>query len=273
MPEPALRADQIQRHLTSRRLGRVLRYFGELDSTNTTACELAESGAVEGTVVIAESQRRGRGRLGRSWVSPPFRNLYSSVVLRPTISASQAPLLTLVAGLAAAETVENWTSRVAIKWPNDLLVDGCKLAGILTEMVAEENAVRFVILGIGVNLNGEPSDWPAELRGIATSLREVTGERVDRAVFTALLLNRLELRYDLFLREGFAAIAQRWEAYSCLTGKPIVVQSDGERIQGIALGIADDGALRLRMADGSEQRIVSGDVTVSGGHGYRRGSE
>ena len=266
----ALTAADIERHLTTRCFGRQLHLFDELDSTNTTARELAEGGADEGCAVIAESQRRGRGRLGRGWVSPPYRNLYLSLLLRPTQSPSVLPQLTLVLGLAAAEAVREWTAEVAIKWPNDLLVAGRKLAGILTESVADDAGVRFVIPGIGVNLNSDAGDFPPDVRALATSLRLVTGRVVDRARFTAHLLNHCEARYDEWQRDGFGALAPSWETYSCLTGKAIVVQSlesgRGETIAGAALGLADDGTLRLRTAHGGERRIVAGDVSVVGGY-------
>ncbi len=264
----ALEPAAIARQLETVRLGRRLEYFDELDSTNTTARELAEAGAAEGTVVIAESQRRGRGRLGRQWVSPPGRNLYLSLVLRPSLPPAAAPQITLVVGLAAAEAVREWTPAVGIKWPNDLVSGGRKLAGILTEMSADEGRVHFVIAGIGVNLNSEPEDFPPELRPLATSLRVVSGALVDRARFVARLLHRLEVRYDQFLREGFATIAPSWEELSELTGETILVQSQGERIEGTVLGLADDGALRVREGRDGERRIVAGDVTVVGG--YRR---
>lgn len=264
----AIEPAEIARHLETTWLGRRLECFGELDSTNTTARELAEAGAPEGTVVIADSQRRGRGRLGRGWVSPALRNLYLSFVLRPPLAPDSAPQITLVLGLAAAEAVREWTDEVAIKWPNDLVSRGRKLAGILTEMTADDGRTRFVIPGIGVNLNSEPEDFPLDVREIATSLLMITGAPVDRARFAARLLNRLEVRYDLFLREGFAAVAPLWEGLAHLTGEAIVVQSQGEHIAGTALGLAHDGALRIRQSDGSERRIVAGDVTVVGG--YRR---
>jgi BirA family transcriptional regulator, biotin operon repressor / biotin---[acetyl-CoA-carboxylase] ligase len=261
----------IERQLETQRLGRRLQYFSELDSTNTTASELAEAGAAEGTVVIADSQRRGRGRLGRSWASPPGRNLYLSVVLRPPLPPPAAPGITVVAGLAAAETVRQYTREVGIKWPNDLVVRGRKLAGMLTEMASGDEETRFVILGIGVNLNSEPADLPPALRDIAISVREVTGTPVDRARFAAQLLSRLESRYDLFLREGLAPIIPLWEGYSCLTGEAIVVQSQEEQIRGTAIGLAGDGTLRVREPDGRERRVVAGEVTVVGGYRARAG--
>lgn len=260
----------LQRQLTTRRFGRRLHYRAELDSTNTTARELAESGAEEGTVVIAESQRRGRGRLGRTWVSPPNRNCYLSLVLRPLLAPSDAPLLTLVAGLAAVEAAREWHDRVAIKWPNDLVADGRKLGGILTEMSTDNETIRFVVAGIGVNLNSQPEDFPPEVRAIATSLCRLTGAPVDRAGFAARLLYHLEQRYDQFQHDGFAPLATVWEQYSCLTNRDIVVQSQAEHLAGVVLGLASDGTLRVRDAQGNERRVVAGDVTVVGG--YDRGA-
>ncbi|MBI4514355.1 MAG: biotin--[acetyl-CoA-carboxylase] ligase [Deltaproteobacteria bacterium] len=271
-----LRTDDIAPHLETVRLGRRLHCFDLLDSTNTRARELAEAGAAEGTAVIADRQSRGRGRLGRSWSSPPALNLYLSLILRPPLPPMAAPQITLVLGLAAAQAVREWTPEVSIKWPNDLVSRGRKLAGILTEMATDEDRIRFVIAGIGVNLNGEAGDFPPELRDSAISLRSVTGASVDRGRFAARLLHHLELRYDEFVRDGFAAIAPCWQAYSGLTGAAIVVQSQSgdmsERITGTVLGLADDGSLRLRQADGSERRIVAGEVTVVGGYGVAGGS-
>ncbi|HVN86229.1 MAG TPA: biotin--[acetyl-CoA-carboxylase] ligase [Candidatus Binatia bacterium] len=268
----SITAAAIERHLTTRRFGRQLHLFSEIDSTNTTARELAERGAAEGTVVIAESQRHGRGRLGRTWVSPPHRNLYLSLVLHPTQPAAVMPQLTLVFGLAAVETAREWVPSVAIKWPNDLVADGRKLAGILTEAVADDTGVRFVIPGIGFNLNSEAGDFPDDVRSIATSLRMLTGHAIDRAQFAARLLNHCEARYDEWQRDGFGLLARAWETCSYLTGRTIAVQSHPggrERIEGIVLGLADDGTLRVRTPDGEERRAVAGDVTVSGAYDRR----
>jgi len=269
MHAPLTVAD-IEKHLATRRFGRRLELFEELDSTNTTARELAVAGADEGTTIITESQRRGRGRLGRSWASPAHRNLYLSLVLRPSCSPAVLPQLTLVLGLAAAEAVREWTADVKIKWPNDLLIAGRKLAGILTESVADDAGVQFVIPGIGVNLNSEPDDFPPDVRSLATSLRMVTGHVVDRPGFAGRLLNHCEARYDEWQRDGFHALAPAWETYSCLTGRAIVVQSQErghrERIAGTAMGLADDGTLRVRAANGAEHHIVAGDVSVVDGY-------
>jgi len=248
------------------RIGRSVHYGDSVTSTNSLASQLARDGAADGTVVIAETQTKGRGRLGRSWVSPPHRNLYLSVVLRPPLAASAAPLLTLVAGLAVAETVREWTSRAALKWPNDVLIDGRKVAGILTELEAAEGQVSFVILGIGVNLNVAAEDFPLELRDRAIGLCMAAGDVIDRTAFTTHLLSRLEERYDQFLREGFAAIRPLWEGLSCLSGRRVEIDSGGTRHTGVVIGLGADGSLRLRDTAGQEVSIVAGDVTVIDGY-------
>jgi BirA family biotin operon repressor/biotin-[acetyl-CoA-carboxylase] ligase len=251
--------------LTTVRFGRSLHCFEEVDSTNTVARDLARQGAAEGTVVIAEGQTRGRGRLGRSWVSPPGRNLYLSIVVRPDLPDALLPGLSIVAGVAACEAVREWW-QATIKWPNDVLVDGRKVAGLLIEAEGE-GAGRFLILGIGVNLNAGAEDFPPELRDKAGSIRMATGAFVDRARFTARLLEHLERRYDQIRTEGLASIRAAWEELSDMIGREIRVDEPGGRVTGIVLGLDDDGALRLRLASGAEHRVVAGDVTVADGYG------
>ncbi|MGH7787004.1 MAG: biotin--[acetyl-CoA-carboxylase] ligase [Candidatus Binatia bacterium] len=259
-----LTAERIAPHLDTRWLGRALHVHDELDSTNTTARELAAAGAADGTVVIAEAQRRGRGRLGRTWVSPAGKNLYLSVVLRSDLPVDRLSQISLLAGVATCETVSEWVAA-AIKWPNDVLVAGRKVAGLLAEMDGA-GAARAVVLGIGVNLNSTAEDFPDELRDKAGSLRLATGEVVDRARFAGRLLTRLEVRYEQLRRTGFAAVAEAWRQQSNLIGRAIRVQEPGQIVAGTVLGIDEDGALRLRRADGSEHRVVAGDVTVVDGY-------
>ncbi len=237
----------------------------ELDSTQRLARDLARAGAEEGTTVIAESQSAGRGRLGRQWHSPPGVNLYCSVILRPPLAPAAVPCLALVTGLAVADAVRAVTGLVAtLKWPNDVLVGGRKVAGILTELEAEIERVRFVIAGIGVNVNADA--FPAELADKATSLRLAAGRPVDRAAVTAGLLAALEGRYRRFLAAGFAAMRGEWEACSALTGKEVRVTAPEGEVAGRVLGVDDDGALRLE-GPGGELRVVAGEVTVPGGYG------
>jgi len=266
-PGPAaLHIDALRRARASARIGHTILYFDSVDSTNTVAQRFAMDGAAEGTVVIAETQTQGRGRLGRTWISPPFRNLYLSVVLRPPIATAVAPQIGLVAGVAAVNAAREWASQAAVKWPNDVVIDRRKVAGILTEMDADGDRVRFAILGIGVNLNTTAEDFPDDLRDKAIGLCTAAGRPIDRVEFADHLLSRLEEHYDLFLREGFAAIRPLWESRASLIGRHVRIDAHTQRVEGVVAGLAEDGALLLRAADGNEVRVVVGDVTVDGGY-------
>ena len=257
---------EIARRLATARFGRTLTVFDDTDSTNLQAARMAREGAPEGTLVVAERQSAGRGRLGRRWVSPAGVNLYASVVLRPSLAPGDAPQICLAAGIAVARALAALVpGRVAIKWPNDCLLDGRKVAGVLTEMDAELDRVRWVVLGIGVNLNAPERVFPAELREAATSVLLATGRKVDRAAFAAALCAALEDVYDRFLREGFQALAAEWNAYSCLTGRQVTVDGGARRSSGIVRGIDSCGRLVLEGA-GGEEHVVAGDVTVVGGY-------
>lgn len=263
----ALTDEAIAAHLTTAALGRALHVFPELDSTNVTARELAAAGAAHGTVVIADAQRQGRGRLGRSWASPPGLNLYLSVVLRGELPIERVAQISLLAGVATCETVREWCAA-EIKWPNDVLADGRKVAGLLAEM-ATSGTDPVVVLGIGVNLNATLDDFPPELRDKAGSLRLAGGAAVDRARFVGRLLSALELRYEQWRRDGFAPIAAAWRVLAPCLGQSIRVLEPGDSVvEGTVVDIDGDGALRIRGADGREHRVVSGDVTVI--DGYRR---
>lgn len=257
----ALRARRTAAHF-----GGHIEYFAETDSTNLVAERLARGGAAEGTVVIADAQTHGRGRLGRHWVSPANRNLYLSIVLRPPMAAEDAPKLALMAGLATAECVREWCAQVRLKWPNDILVDGRKVSGLLAEMGMEGDRLGHVILGIGVNLNIAIEEFPEELRNKAGSLLHATGHEVDRVVFTDRLLTHLEARYQQFVRQGFASMRKDWDALSSLHGARVCVEDTRGRYEGDVLGLADDGTLRLRDASGDEVRVVAGDVSVVDGY-------
>ena len=268
-PHSALAIDALRDKRRGARLGHTVHYFSSIDSTNTVARQLALVGAGDGTVVVAETQTRGRGRLGRTWVSPPFRNLYLSVILRPPIPVTVAPQIGLMVGVAAAEAVSTWAAEAVIKWPNDVLISGRKVAGILTELEAQLDRVACVIAGVGVNLNSPADDFPPELHDKAVSLCTASGAPVDRAAFADRLLSQLEQRYDLYLRDGFAAIRPLWERLSCLTGRHVQIDDGTRRLQGVVSGVADDGTLRLRDAQGLETPVVAGDVTVVNGYAER----
>jgi BirA family transcriptional regulator, biotin operon repressor / biotin---[acetyl-CoA-carboxylase] ligase len=240
-----------------------LRCFDEVDSTNRVALTLARAGAAEGTLVIADAQTKGRGRLKRNWVSPGGLNLYLSAVLHPGRDGCALSLLSIMAGLAVCDALREWDSRAAIKWPNDVLIDGRKIAGILAEVEGEgENQV--VALGIGVNLNSTEEDFPPDLRQKAGSVRMATGARIDRARFAACLLGHLERRYDELRRDGPEPVRTAWWERSCLVDRHVTVARPGGEIRGRAVGLDEDGALRLQLDSGGQERVVVGDVTVVG---------
>lgn len=244
---------------------RRIEWHARVDSTQRVARELAGAGAPEGTVVVAEAQTAGRGRLGRTWHSPPGTSLYCSVLLRPPLPPARVPQLALVAGLAVAEAADALGVRALLKWPNDVLLDGRKVAGILTEMEAELDRVHAVVVGIGVNVNAAAEDFPPYLRERATSLAIATGGRVDRVGFAAAVLDRLEALYRRFLDAGFGALRDGWEGRSALAGRRVTVSGGGEHT-GTVAGVDDDGALRLVDEGGAVRRVVAGEVTVVDGY-------
>lgn len=247
--------------LNTRDLGRVVHYREELGSTNELAYRLAQEGAFHGEVVIAEAQTAGKGRRGRSWVSPPGANLTFSVVLRPELPPHRAPELTLVAAVALAEALQDsGAPEAAIKWPNDVQVDGRKIAGILTELSAEADRVHFVIVGIGVNLNMTLDDFPDDVRPNATSLAAERGQHVPRALFAAALFSRLEDWLDRHAQEGFEPVRAAWKALSSTPGQEVLVKTDRTELRGVAEDIDDSGALLVRTADGKLERVLAGDV-------------
>ncbi len=247
--------------LTTRELGQQIHSFESIDSTNQAAFALALEGASAGTVVLAETQTAGRGRRGRSWVSPPQKNLAMSCILRPDIGAEHVAELTLVTAVAVAEALESCQVAAKIKWPNDLLVGGKKICGILTELSADTERVHFVVIGIGVNLNSTLDDFPDELGGRVTSVLLERKETVPRALFVAALLAQLELWTDKWADEGFAGVAPAWRARSMTLGKTVTVMSERSEWTGIAQDIDATGALLVRRGD-TVERVVSGDVEV-----------
>jgi BirA family biotin operon repressor/biotin-[acetyl-CoA-carboxylase] ligase len=263
--------DEIRRSLSERLRAREIVHCEEIDSTNRLAADLARQGAAHGCLVVAERQTAGRGRLGRSWESPARLNFYGSVILRPSLPPSLAPQITLAAAIAVAEAVEGAIGTApAVKWPNDVLLDGRKVAGILTELDAEADRIRFAILGIGVNLNATAGDFPAELRRTATSLRLFTGRAVDRARFAANLLECVDRRFEELVAAGFARLRPAYERFHCLSGRPVEV-SGQTTVRGIARGVDDSGALLVDTDTGLEA-IVAGEVTLRGSNPLASGS-
>lgn len=247
--------------LSTKEIGRPLHHHEVLESTNTEAFTLAQEGALHGEVVVAEAQTHGRGRRGRSWSSPAGTNLYCSVVLRPDVPPSRAAEVTLLAAVALAETLREAGAEASIKWPNDVLIGGKKVAGILTELSADVERVHFLVLGIGVNLNAAREDFPPEVAEVATSLMEARRHRVPRALFTAALWARLEEWLERWSEEGFGPVREAWRRLSSTLGQHVVVKSEGRELVGVAEDIDASGALVV-VADGRRERVLAGDVEL-----------
>ena len=244
-------------------VGRAISCLSETVSTNADAFRAAEEGAVEGTVVLADRQSGGKGRLGRRWESPAGVNLYCSVILKPNLAPSEAPQLTFLSAVATARAITAVTGlQPAIKWPNDLLLNGCKVAGLLNEMSAETDRISFVILGIGVNLNMQAHQFPADLRSPATSLQLESGAPVSRLQFAAVLLQELDHEYARFLREGFDPVREEWSRLCNAAGRTVRVDMGTGLLQGLFHGLDRDGALLVRLPDGTLERVLSGDVIL-----------
>jgi BirA family transcriptional regulator, biotin operon repressor / biotin---[acetyl-CoA-carboxylase] ligase len=224
---------------------------------------MAEEGAPEGTVVIADAQTAGKGRLGRVWLSPAGVNLYCSVVLRPPISPVAACQLTFLSVVAVARAIEKCTALTPqIKWPNDILISGKKVAGLLNEMNAETEKVNFVVLGIGVNLNMRLSQLGEGIRHPASSLLEEGGVEVDRANFTRTLLLELDELYDRFLLEGEGPVRAEWLERSAIRGRSVHVSCGNREFVGAVQGVDSFGALLVLLHDGTLETVLSGDVTL-----------
>lgn len=255
---------EVTAQLTTTKIGKRLEFLKLTASTNADAFRLAEDGTSEGTVVLADSQTGGKGRRGRLWSSPAGVNLYCSVVLRPAIMPHEAPQLTFLSAVAAARAIELTTKLVPeIKWPNDLLISGKKVAGLLNEMSAETDCINFVILGIGVNLNMTADQFPDDLRHPATSLFMESGVRVDRSRFTSAMLNELDRLYADFYAHGFGPVREEWQQRCNANGHRVIVNDSGtECTGGRFIGIDSDGAMLLRSDDDKLHRITCGDVRV-----------
>jgi BirA family transcriptional regulator, biotin operon repressor / biotin---[acetyl-CoA-carboxylase] ligase len=248
-------------------IGWRIHYFDEVGSTQRVAGDLAGEGVAQGTVVVAERQSAGRGRMGRTWHSPAGVNLYLTIILRPEVPIAEVPRLSLVAGVAAAEALESAApGMVALKWPNDIWLNGRKTGGIIAEAVTDSRqGLRCVLLGIGLNVNLPADAIPPELRDKATSVRIATGRECDRIALAGTLFNRLGSRYMEIETLGFAAIRPVWEQYSALTGRRVTVVDAATRIAGVVQGIDNDGALLLQTDTGTA-RIVTGDVSIEGAY-------
>jgi BirA family transcriptional regulator, biotin operon repressor / biotin---[acetyl-CoA-carboxylase] ligase len=255
-----LTPDMLRQRLRGSIFGKRIYHFFKTDSTNQVALELGHAGEPEGAVIIAEEQTAGRGRAGHSWHSERAAGIYATILLRPRLAPVQAPLLTMMAGLSARAAVQAATGlSVDLKWPNDLVISGKKLGGILTEMHAEPTQVRFVIVGIGINVNQQK--FPADLAGASTSLRMETGRMQSRLEVLVQFLRQFESDYKELLSEGSAGVVKRFEAASSYArGKRVRVTNGRESFTGVTAGLEETGLLRVKRDDGEITTVIAGDV-------------
>ena len=260
----ALHADDLLARLgKTKAIGRDIQVFEQTTSTNDVVEKLARDGVKEGVVVFAESQTKGRGRLGRVWQSPTRKGLWFSILLRPNLRPQETTQLTVISATALRRAIKTVTGLTAdIKWPNDLLIDGKKVVGILTEMSAEVDRVRHIIIGIGVDVNQNAGEFPEELRKIATSLKLEAGEEVCRAELATEILRELDLDYARVCAGKFPEVADEWEAACVTIGKNVTVHTGDRKFRGRAESLDDDGALLVRTEHGHLERIIGGDVIL-----------
>jgi BirA family biotin operon repressor/biotin-[acetyl-CoA-carboxylase] ligase len=255
--------EAIQSRLTGRSIGRRLHVVAEIGSTNDAVMAAGQAGEPEGFAVLADRQTSGRGRRGRSWASLPGVGIWTSILLRPALPPLKAPVLTLMTGVAAAEAIAT-TARVEprLKWPNDLLLDGRKAVGILTEMTTTGQRIGHVAIGVGINVHHRREDFPDDVRDSATSIGLATGLRVDRGELAAALYDALDRWYAAFCGEGAAWVLQAARTRTATLGKNVTVDTGATRWQGTAVDLDEDGALLVCDAQGTIRRVLADDVSV-----------
>lgn len=255
--------DEIRDTLNTKIIGRgEIYYFSDIASTNSEAKKQANLGCLEGSIVLSEAQNGGRGRLSRSWFSPSGKGIWLSVVLRPPFNPCDAPKCTLLTAVAVTKAIRRVAQvECGIKWPNDILYQGKKLVGILTEMSAEIDAISHVVIGMGINVNIGEQDFPAELRDIATSVSIVAGRHISRLTLLNAVLTELEQAYEGVIQRGFSEILDEWREFSVTLGQNVNVVGSGKEFSGIAMDIDNDGAL-LVQTEVCLERVLAGDISI-----------
>lgn len=258
----------ISQHLHTEFVGRDVEYYESISSTNNRAKEIAEQ-KLEGTVIIAEEQTQGKGRLSRKWVSPKGKGLWFSIILKPNLEPDKVYKITLIGAAAVNEALKEMGIKSSIKWPNDIIIEGKKVCGVLTEMSCEKNRVKYVVMGIGINVNLELEDFDTELKKKATSLKVMTGKEIDRSRLLACVLNHMERLYIPFKEKGILVDTIRiCKEESILIGKEVrIIKGDVERV-GNVIDIDDEGQLVVEYEDSQIEKILSGEVSIRGMEGY-----
>jgi BirA family biotin operon repressor/biotin-[acetyl-CoA-carboxylase] ligase len=251
---------EIRAHLTTKIFGKRIMIFDSLPSTNTHAKSLAINNAEEGTIVIAEEQTAGRGRLGRSWHTEPGKNLTFSLIIQPHLSPDHVGIISLYASVAVTSALTTVASvQLQCKWPNDVLINGRKCCGILSETTFTDGKISYVVIGIGVNIN--QSEFPPELASLATSLFLETGKCFDRTLVLAAILQQMESMYPLITSGRSSDIINQWQEHTTMFGNEVTINQDGRLLRGTALRLAEDGGLIIATQNG-EVKVLAGDVSL-----------
>jgi len=257
-----LSATEISLNLKTKLIGRVIHSFNTVKSTNDIAHQLAEKGAPEGTIITAEKQTLGKGRLGRSWHSPEKMGIYVSIILRPKFSPDKAPGLSIMSALSVAETlISNNIKNVQIKWPNDILINGRKVSGVLTELAAEKNKINYVVVGIGINVMQSENDFPPNIRATATSVKRESGQEISRVELIKRLLMNFEKEYALYKKNQLTKSLKRIRKLSSLLNLEVALKWNGATVTGKAVEIDQSGSLLIESGE-NRLTISSGEVTV-----------
>ena len=260
---PLIQEILLEKKLAGKLIGHKLYYLPETGSTNEEAFRLGVAGAPEGTVVLADSQTKGRGRMQRVWHSPAAANIYTSLILRPHLPPTAAPQISLAAGVAVAELLEQYCpGRVELKWPNDVLINGKKICGILAQMKTAAENVDFVVVGIGINVNMTKQHFPAEILEIATSLISETGREFSRQDLIIELYENFAKWYKKLLQNGFAVIKEKWLSLAPMIGQDVQIIFLNEKVAGKAIDLDEDGSLIIINGKNKKLKITAGDSTI-----------
>lgn len=269
MKEETLSYEDFKSDLSSKYIGRNVYYFDSIDSTNTKAKKLASKCVPEGTIIISEEQTAGRGRLGRSWISPKHKGLLMSIILRPHIDPINAVKITQLMAAAIHKSIKELGIKSLIKWPNDIVLNNKKVCGILTEMNAELNRINYVVIGIGINVNLDEDEIPNDIRSIATSLKIESKDTINRKRLLCSILDNFEILYDEFLEDcNMETALNICRENSAILGKEIQVMKKDSCLCAKAIDITNDGRLLVEYMDGSKEYLISEEVSVRGLMGY-----
>jgi BirA family biotin operon repressor/biotin-[acetyl-CoA-carboxylase] ligase len=258
-----LNQEKLKQSLDGKFIGHQLYYYEEIGSTNDEAFRLGLAGAPEGTVIIADSQTKGKGRMQRIWHSPAGSNIYTSIILRPKIEPARTPQISILAGVAVADVLESYCpDRIKLKWPNDVLIDRKKVCGILSQMKTVVSKIDFIVLGMGINVNINYNEFPKEICDLATSLAIETGREISRQELIISLYENMAKWYKQTLKDGFGRIKEKWLSLSPMIGQTVQVMFREESVSGKAIGLDEDGSLILLAAGNKEFKVSAGDATI-----------